>query len=298
MKLVLKWATTTAVVVASIVSVGVLFIYFASQHEIEKQYYIPFEPYALQSNANAVANGKRLAVLTGCYQGCHGQTLEGSVMFDEPGVARIAAPNITTALRDYSNPELVRLLRHGLKRDGKSAWIMPSQMFSHLSEQDMNDLIAFIRSVPQLPGVDPEVNIQFLGRVGIVSGKLPSVASQIDHRAKPSAVVDRSNTLKYGEYLVKNTCVECHGVDLKGWEFIKAPDLRIARAYSDEAFVQLMRTGLGLGNRNLGLMTKISEVRFPHLSDDDIRAIRLYLNAFAAEAEAMAAIDATERNAG
>jgi hypothetical protein len=38
-----------------------------------------------------------------------------------------------------------------------------------------------------------------------------------------------------------------------------------------------MRTGRGLGDRKLGLMAEVAEVRFKLFTDEEVRAVRNYL---------------------
>ena len=64
-----------------------------------------------------------------------------------------------------------------------------------------------------------------------------------------------------GRYLVRSTCVECHGMGLGGMKATPGappiPDLSlIISAYSADEFHHLMKTGKGLGDRDLGLMRK------------------------------------------
>jgi mono/diheme cytochrome c family protein len=52
--------------------------------------------------------------------------------------------------------------------------------------------------------------------------------------------VDRDDPLSVGRYLALTSCTECHGMDLRGHP-PESPDLRIAAAFSPEAFTELMR---------------------------------------------------------
>src|SRR5262249_33691256 len=110
------------------------------------------------------------------------------------------APNLTRIVREYSDGELERVIRHGVKRDGTTTWIMPAQMFTAMSDRDLADVIAFVRSVPLKDGPGRETTLKPLGRLGVVLGKFTPVAQQIDQHAKHAA--DRSSQ-KLGEYLVK-----------------------------------------------------------------------------------------------
>lgn len=48
--------------------------------------------------------------------------MEGTILYDEPGIARFSAPNLTAVVKEYTDAELERLIRHGVKIDGTSAW--------------------------------------------------------------------------------------------------------------------------------------------------------------------------------
>jgi cytochrome c553 len=281
MKQVLKWIGLSLAGLISIAALGAVYVYVVSERELTRLYYVPLQAYNAPSDAESIRRGERLATLVGCANSCHGKDMEGRVLFDEPGVARIIAPNLTKVLREYSDPELLRLLRHGMKRDGTTTWAMPSAMFAHISEEDLGDIIAYVRSAPEREGPMRETTMRPLGRVGILLGQFAPVVQQIDHSHRSPATTDTRDPLRYGEYLVMTTCSECHGQDLKGHDFLKAPDLLVAQAYSEEAFFHLMRTGLGIENRKLGLMTEVGETRFLRFTDDEVRAIRLYLAAYA-----------------
>ena len=58
----------------------------------------------------------------------------------------------------------------------------------------------------------------------------------------------------------------------------KAPALRpLAQSYQPEQFKALMRTGKGIGGRDLGVMTEVSEWDFSHFTDTEIEQIQAYL---------------------
>jgi len=57
------------------------------------------------------------------------------------------------------------------------------------------------------------------------------------------------------------------------------PPLAIVNAYSFEDFSRLMATGIGLGDRDLGLVSEVAEYRFSHFSDDEVQALYAFLHA-------------------
>ena len=59
---------------------------------------------------------QRLAIdYRGCFGGCHGKQAEGMVMFNEPMIGRVIAPNLTAADRKYSDAELAVMIRNGVR---------------------------------------------------------------------------------------------------------------------------------------------------------------------------------------
>ncbi|HMI54692.1 MAG TPA: hypothetical protein VK494_00750 [Gemmatimonadaceae bacterium] len=49
----------------------------------------------------------------------------------------MVAPNLSVTLHEYSTPQLEAIIRRGVRPNGRSVIIMPSQMFNTLSDQDL-----------------------------------------------------------------------------------------------------------------------------------------------------------------
>src|ERR687889_1981696 len=81
------------------------------------------------------AEAPRLARVLGCLS-CHGDGLKGKLMFDAPGVARVFAPNITEVAAKASDQQLAAGIRQGIGHDGRGLFIMPSAMFSRLTDAE------------------------------------------------------------------------------------------------------------------------------------------------------------------
>jgi mono/diheme cytochrome c family protein len=87
-----------------------------------------------------------------------------------------------------------------------------------------------------------------------------------------------------GRYIVRATCAECHGMNLKGGQptpdATPRPDLRaIISAYDEPAFERLLRTGKALGDRELKMMSDVARGRYSHLTATELNAVRGYLTA-------------------
>lgn len=276
-KRVFKWIGIGVAGVVVLAGLAASAVYALSEGEVRRQYEVPLAGITVPHDADSIAKGKRLATLYGCFNSCHGSRMQGLKLYDEPGIARINAPNLTRVVPEYTDAQLERLIRHGVKRDGTSTWIMPSPMFSHMSDEDLGNVIAFLRSSPVLDGPMRDVSLRYLGRVGIVAGKFRPLASTIERGEHHPATADRSDPVTFGRYIVMTTCTECHGQKLQGDGFVKAPSLVVTAGYSESAFRHLMKTGIGLGGRKLGLMTEVSETRFANFTEEELRAVQTYL---------------------
>lgn len=279
MRTVMKWLVWIAGGCAALIFLATGYVYVVSEREVRRRFEAPLTAYQAPRDEASIESGRRLAIVHGCTV-CHGSQLQGRVMFDEPGVARIRTPNVVRALREYTDSELERLLRRGVKRDGSGAWVMPAS--THLTDDDLGVLIAYARSLPQVQGETTEILLRPLGRIGVAMGTFQSSAVAALSEP-PTPRLDHNDPLSLGRYLVASACTECHGKQLQGSEVAKAPSLLVAAAYSkDEDFVRLMRTGVGIGERDLGKMSAMSRERFAHFTDEEVRGIQRYLQEFVA----------------
>jgi hypothetical protein len=57
-----------------------------------------------------------------------------------------------------------------------------------------------------------------------------------------------------------------------------SPPLTVVAAYPAEAFTRLMREGVALGDRELGMMGGVARNRFTHFTDAEIGALHAYLS--------------------
>jgi len=271
MKRILKW---TAITVASIVAVLLIVIYAGSEYRLRQKFDIAAAPIEVPTDSAAIARGRHLLETRGC-EGCHGEGLKGEVFFDQPMLARLVAPNVVRAIKGYSNPDLARLLRHGVRPNGTGVAVMPSSMFYHLDDADLAGLIAYLRTLPD-KGSDtlPATSLRLLARVGLVMGQYKLEPVDITHDA-PRAP-NGPDPAARGQYLAKSTCSECHGQQLEGSE--ETPALSIVAGYSQAEFARLMREGVPRDGRKLALMGDVARSRFVHFSDEEVGALYAYLS--------------------
>ena len=276
MRRILKWAGYGLAILAGLVGVAVGGAFAVSEAMIRWPVEKPAATLAASTDAGAVERGRRVAVVAGC-QGCHGQTLQGLMFHDEPGLMKAWGPNVTLVAAKASDADLDRAIRHGVGADGRRLWIMPSSAFSRLTDQETADLIAYIRTFPAGGEVQPRYKLAPKARLGVLLGMFHSEPDTIVIQRR-LALADVGPQHARGRSMAR-ACVECHGPELKGGGVVNAPDLTIAAAYDDADFERLMRTGVAAGNRKVGLMSQIAPDRFGNWSSDEIAALHGYLKA-------------------
>jgi len=288
MRRVLRWAG--AVVGVSVVLAIILFavVYVASERMLDRRY--PFKPTAITvpSDAESIAEGHRLAETRSCLGGCHGPSGEGRVLFHDPMIGHVVAPNLMAAAARYSDGELAGMITTGVRPDGRSMVVMPSDAFRLLAEEDLGRIIAYLRSAPAAAGPGPDFWVGPMGRVGLVVGQLNTMAELVASAVPPPEATGAATA--HGRYLAATICGHCHATNLSGAPAgpgtPATPPLQIVAAYSPETFTQLLRTGTALGDRQLGLMREVAVASLSKLTDEEIADLYAYLRALPAPAAA------------
>jgi mono/diheme cytochrome c family protein len=244
---------------------------------------------AVPSDADALAHGKYLFESRGCAE-CHGHDGKGKVVIDAPNGLFARSPNITqagTSVAKYTVQDWVRVVRHGVKPDGRPVLIMPSQDYSRLSDPDVGALIAYVKSLPPVGGGEAELRLPFLVRALYGAGVIPDAADVIDHTLPPAPEVPVGPTVEHGKY-VANMCVGCHGPGLSGGKIPGAPPdwpaasnltpgegSALAR-YSNAANLRAMfRTGRRPDGSPVSTVMPFESLRA--LNDIDVDALYAYL---------------------
>lgn len=171
------------------------------------------------ARTRSLERGTALAVRLQCVD-CHGADLSGRTVMDVPMVMGIITPNITPGegglSDDYTITDFDRIVRHGVKRDGSTS-LMPAIDFEWLSDQEVSDLFAWLRSQPP---VDRTMPLPYWGPVMkamYATGRVPPPAAyRIDHsHDHPSLPPPKGISLELGNHLVR-TCRSCHRDDYAG----------------------------------------------------------------------------------
>ncbi len=202
-----------------VVVVGAL--YANGSARLSRTYDIQPDAVALPNDAEALAEGKRLASIY-CAS-CHGENFAGTDFFNDPALAVVDAPNLTAGrggiAASYTDSDWVRSVRLGVDPQGRPLFIMPSKDFYYFSDQDLGSIIAYLKSVAPVDNLSEDYEITVMGRALIAAGAFGDIiaAESIDHRAARPSVPARGDTAEYGAYLANTFgCITCHGAELAG----------------------------------------------------------------------------------
>ncbi|MEO8175593.1 MAG: hypothetical protein ABI626_02925 [Sphingomicrobium sp.] len=228
--------------------------------------------------AARVAHGQRLTWVLGC-RGCHGKDLAGrNFTQDEPQYGPVYASNLTLVVPHTSDAALERLLRTGEHPDRDNLWIMPSELFQHLSAPDLAALIAYLRTVPPTGQPTPLPVLSAADKKEIATGEYKP-AAQLVSETRGVMPTDAGPQYALGRYMTSVTCAECPGPRLEGKKG-DTPDLIIAGAYSRDEFEQLITHGIAKGGRKIHpLMVDVARNRFSRLTPHERDALYAYLKA-------------------
>lgn len=257
MKRFLKW---TGIVLLSLVILLALTSWVLSRSflkEFDKVYAVDVVPINIPSDSASLERGRQLSV--SC-RNCHDVDLAGKVFFDDPTIGKLPSSNLTRAkgseTEGYTDLDYVRALRHGLNKKGNALMVMPSDSYTHLSDEDLGCLIAFIKSLPATERTFPLRKFKYTAQVMAGAGLFGELFpyNNIDH-AKATKVIapPMSDTPEYGHYIAKiGGCFACHGPDLAGGtspDPVSPPVPNISKGghmgkWSKEQFKSVFRTGI------------------------------------------------------
>jgi cytochrome c553 len=231
-----------------------------------------------------LARGERLAYLCASCHSCSGKLpLDGGTENFVEGLGTLVAPNLTPSgpLKDLTDGEIVRAIREGLDQRGRALMIMPAENFRSMSDDDVQSVVAYLRTQPAVDRRTPDNELNLLGSLLVGAGVFPTTAQP--PIASPIANPPTAAEREHGRYLVDiSGCRSCHGANLTGGDpqgFTPVgPHLpAIAAAWSAEDFVKTIRTGVDPGGHAIDSANMPWRELSAAYSDEKLRAIYIYL---------------------
>jgi mono/diheme cytochrome c family protein len=286
-----------ALAFALVLAAGALAAAFVSaDRRATRVYDLEVSPVPVPATPKSLARGRHLVEVVAQCSTCHGEDHGGMELANDPWLGRLWGSNLTPGrggLAEHTDTDLVRAIRHGVKRDGTPVLMMPALNFYHLSDADLGAIIAYIRS---LPPVDREVASRRFGvltAVAIASGRVPDlIPAELLVSPPPRLdVASPGATPEYGAYLVETGgCRVCHRQDLRGGlhplslsDEPPPPDLTAGgplATWTEQDFVHTMRTGVTPDGRRVDPKW-MPWPAFAGMSDLEMKAIFLYLRSIA-----------------
>ena len=246
---------------------------------------------AYMEDAQSLERGKYLFESRGCVD-CHGANGGGRIFVDK-GDLRLGGPNITSGgvTAAYQPADWEKIIRHGVKRDGRPAMVMPSEDYNRFTDVDLASLVSYVRKLPAQKGGDAVVQFPVPVRVLYGFGAIQDAAAKIDHNLPPAQPVEAGVNVKHGAY-VANICIGCHGEHLSGGKIPGGPpdwppaanitpgegSVMKARYKDSAAFIAMLRSGKRPDGTPIPVMPFESLAK---LNDVDAQALHAYLQTVA-----------------
>lgn len=281
---VLKWV---GVVLAGLVTL-ILALATATSAWGLYQLYIPrggpITALKVEGTPAQIARGEHLAssLCASCHTTNGKLPLSGGrdIAEDSPlPLGHIYSINLTPAgpLKDWSDGEILRVLREGVDRTGRPLAAMSSNGVRYLSEEDKLAVIAYLRSQPAVVNETPDppdqlnlLTATMLG-AGMITLRPPLTG--------PVSAPSKAATPEYGKYIVTyQDCDVCHGEDLNGGTSPIAPpgpSLRVVKGWTLEQFMTTLRTGKDPTGHVLSDV--MPWTYFGRMDDEELGAIYAYL---------------------
>ena len=290
MKKIFKWIGIVFGSLIGLVLVLAAVFYSMGNARLNKTYDFPPSNIVLPTDAASIEYGKHRAE-TLC-QGCHDADLSGiEGWFNADPLGTVDSANLTSGEggigQEFTTDEdYVNAIRHGIDPEGKPIFMPAVVSTSHLSDEDLGAIIAYVKSVPPVDHLTKGQQFKPLAKIMLaagVLGKLP--VESVSHETHVTAP-ERAVSVGYGGYLVDtNDCRVCHGPQLNGGQYpdptinLISPNLTTGGDpgfWTEEQFINTIRTGTTPGGHELN-PDYMPWKDYKLMTDDELKAIFLYL---------------------
>ncbi len=189
MKKILKWIGISLVTLAGAALLAVAVLVFLGGRKLSAARTVAVATVAVPGDPAAIERGAHLARTRCAF--CHGDDLGGKKFIDDASFMVVNAPNLTrgegglgSAYADDAT--WVRAIRHGVNSRGRALIVMPAENFYFLSDGDVGDLVAFLKSLPPVDRSWAAPRPSLLAKALLGAGKLDSMVPflYMDHQRR------------------------------------------------------------------------------------------------------------------
>ena len=284
------WVKIVGGLLGAVATLLFLAIAFLAGKGMAAMYFPASEPVTnlkVEGTPEQIARGKYIAYIA-C-AGCHGDKEEfpltgGLNIFAEipMPIGSAVSANLTPGgvLKDRTDGELFRVMRHGIAKDGTLSVMMSLLPYRQLSDDDTKALIAFLRSqAPVETNFKSGDDVNLLGALLAGVGMLPAPDPM---NKNPITAPAKAVNAEYGKYVATfGECRGCHGKNMTGTppsavDPVGVPNPRpFIAQISREQFFQMLRSG----KRPDGSELKMPWKNASRMDDTDLGALYEYLKA-------------------
>src|SRR5579859_6616873 len=248
----LKWGGTVLAGLLTLISLALLTLVLVGYSKLNQPHSNPVADVHVAGTPEQIARGQQLAhICAGCHSPNRQLPLAGTnfiAKFGFPPIGTFYAPNLTPSgnIKDWSDGEVIRAIREGVHKNGRSLLVMSAENFRYMSDDDVQAVVAYLRSQPPTGGPTPENNWNVLGALFINLLDFQTAQAPVGHVTAPPP-----GTPQQAEYLVNIIgCRDCHGDQLQGKVDNGQPGpppgpnlTQIVPKWSEEQFFTFFNTG-------------------------------------------------------
>jgi len=292
----LKWIGVFFSSLLTLIPSVLLILALVGFYKLNERFDNPVQDIQVAGTPEQVARGERLAnICVSCHTPGNQMPLSGSdfaTKFEFPPLGRLYAPNLTPSgnIADWTDGEVIRAIREGINKDGRSLLVMPSVDFRNMSDEDVQALVAYLRSQPATGEPTPVTRFNLLGAIFMNLSDFRVAQQSVGNVTAPA-----TDTPEYGKYLVDIMgCQDCHGSQLQGRVANGQPGpppgpnlTKIIPQWTEDEFMVFFNTGTLPGGATVPILTLKSGFSEPMMpwqmvraatTDDDLKAIFAYLH--------------------
>jgi cytochrome c553 len=292
----LKWVGAIISGLLTLIMMALLILALIGFSKLNERHDNPITNLQVAGTAAQIARGAKLAqICTSCHTANGQLPLSGTnfvAKFGLPPLGTLYAPNLTPAgnIKDWTDGELIRAIREGVHKNGRSLLIMPAESFRNLSDDDVQALVAYLRSQPPTSGPTPNNQFNLMGALFLNLDDFRTAQQPVGTVTAPPL-----GTPEYGQYMVDVIgCRDCHGAQLQGKIDNGQPGpppgpnlTLVVPQWSEAQFMTFFNTGVlpsGKVVPTLTLPSGFTEPKMPWpmvravATDDELKAMYAYLH--------------------
>jgi mono/diheme cytochrome c family protein len=292
----LKWAGVFISGLLTLVPMALLVLALMGFSKLNARYDNPVAAIQVARTPAQIARGEQLAnICLSCHASGDQLPLSGTdfgAKFDMPPLGTLYAPNLTPSgnIQDWTDGEVIRAIREGVHKNGRALLIMPAGSYRNMSDDDVQALVAYLRSQPGAGAPTPNNQLNVLGAIFMNLSDFRTAQQPVGNVA-----ASQPGTPENGKYLVDIIgCSDCHGAQLQGKLETSQPGppagpnlTMIVPQWTEEQFMAFFNTGTLPGGGQVPILTLksgFSEPRMPWsmvravTTDDELKDMYAYLH--------------------